>query len=75
MLVLTATSCIASEPSASPFVQCWCRAIAGRQRAVCVACVSDQHVRLFFGRCPVLVPDGSVHGVMDHLRCLPLIAQ
>jgi hypothetical protein len=61
LLALTATSCIASDPS--PFVQCWCRAIAGRQRrAVCVACVPDQHVKLLFGRCPVMVPDGSVHG-------------
>eukprot|EP00966_Prymnesium_polylepis_P153222 3539318-Prymnesium_polylepis.1 len=23
----------------------------------------DQHVRLLFGRCPVMVPDGSVNGV------------
>ena len=61
VLLLTATSCTAPDPS--PFMQCWCRAIAGRQRRfVCEARVSYQYVWLLFGRCAVMVPDGSVHG-------------
>ena len=61
VLLLTATSCTAPDPS--PFMQCWCRAIAGRQRRfVCDARVSYQYVWLLFGRCAVMVPDGSVHG-------------